>query len=77
MTHPPHYVTCKHDLSTDNVCSEKKYTKCSSVLLLRLVYFFSEQTLVSNNCHILNPPSPFADGIYGWSLSKEKEIVTN
>ena len=28
-----------------NVCSEKKYTKCSSVLLLRLLYFFSEQTL--------------------------------
>ena len=28
-----------------NVCSEKKYTKCSSVLLLRLVYFFSERML--------------------------------
>ena len=28
-----------------NVCSEKKYTKRSSVLLLRLVYFFSERTL--------------------------------
>ena len=28
-----------------NVCSEKKYTKRSSVLLLHLVYFFSEQTL--------------------------------
>ena len=40
-----------------NVCSEKKYTKRSSVLVLRLVYFFSERTLslilrhseVSNN----------------------------
>ena len=28
-----------------NICSEKKYTKRSSVLLLHLVYFFSEQTL--------------------------------
>ena len=40
-----------------NVCSKKKCTKRSSVLLLRLVYFFSERTLslilrhseVSNN----------------------------
>ena len=29
-----------------NICSEKKYTKRSSVLLLRLVFFFSEQTLI-------------------------------
>ena len=29
----------------DNVCSEKKYSKRSSVLLLRLLYFFSERTL--------------------------------
>ena len=27
-----------------NICSKKKVTKCSSVLLLRLVTFFSEQT---------------------------------
>jgi hypothetical protein len=30
-----------------NVCYENKYTKRSSVLLLCLVYLFSEQTLVS------------------------------
>ena len=28
-----------------NICSKKKYTNCRSVLLLRLVYFFSEQIL--------------------------------
>ena len=30
-----------------NVCSAEKYTKHSSVLLLRLVYFSAEQTLVT------------------------------
>ena len=29
-----------------NVCSEEKYRKHSSVLLLRLVYFSAEQTLL-------------------------------
>ena len=32
-----------------NVCSVKKDTKCSSVLLLRLVSFFTEQTLRQNS----------------------------
>ena len=30
----------------DNVCSENKYTKRSSNTLLRLVYLFSEWTLI-------------------------------
>ena len=30
----------------DNVRSEKKYSKYSSLLLLRLLYFFPERTLV-------------------------------
>ena len=33
-------------LSLSNVCSHEKYTKRSSVLLLRLVYFSAEQTLL-------------------------------
>ena len=32
-----------------NVCSAEKYTKRSSVLLLRLVYFSAEQTLIWNS----------------------------
>ena len=39
-------------LSSNNVCSEKKNTKCSNVLLLRLVSFFSERTLVAQNSAI-------------------------
>ena len=34
-------------LTSTNVRSEKKNTKCSSNTLLRLVFFFSEQTLLS------------------------------
>ena len=54
----------------NNVCSEKKYTKCSSVLLLRLVYFFWEQTLQClnprSNTHTTNI---FLDNfIQKWSL---------
>ena len=34
-------------LAASNVCSAEKYTKRSSVLLLHLVYFSAEQTLIS------------------------------
>ena len=33
-------------ISKNNVCSAEKYTERSSVLLIRLVYFSVEQTLV-------------------------------
>ena len=43
------FVVCVFDLGFRhcNVCSQKKYTKRSSNTLLHLVYFFSEQTLLS------------------------------
>ena len=40
------HITVKFPFSRRrNVCSEKKNTKCSDVLRLRLVFFFSERTL--------------------------------
>ena len=56
FTPPPHLVKIssrklRHALSFSlectNVCSVKKDTKHSSVLLLRLVSFFTEETLIS------------------------------
>ena len=41
--------------SHPNICSAEKHTKCSSVLLLRLVYFSAEQTLYSNSLSFLDP----------------------
>ena len=39
------FKSCIQKFTVYNVCSEKKYSKRSSVLLLRLLYFFSERTL--------------------------------